>query len=182
MLIKNTSTSNVTWLEINGQTSMTVYPGEIVQCDDQYWRTAINENSNLSKVTYWSETKQTVVTMTTAEILALYTTPKTLVIAPWAWKAIIVDKIIATMDYWTAAYATYTTIEFRYTNASWTKVTANMAAILDQTADTYVSVWGIEAELAITSNAAIIAIPTTWNPITWDSDIIVTTIYREVSL
>jgi len=182
MFLKNTGTTSITGVEINGQTSMTIYAWEIVQFDDESGKTAFNENSSLEKVTYWSETKQTVVTMTTAELLAGFTTPKSLVVAPWAWKAIVVDKVIVTMDYVAAAYATNTTLEVRYTDGSWTKVTADIANMLTATADKIESVGWIEAELVMTANAAVVISVATWNPITWDSDIKVTTIYREVTI
>ncbi len=122
--------------------------------------------------------KTATVTITSAELLAMFTTPKTLVDAPAAWKAIIVDRIVASIDYGTAAYATNTTLEFRYTNGSGTKVSADVAALLNATADKAVSVGWLASELVLTPAAALVANVATDNPITWDSPITVTVVYR----
>jgi len=121
------------------------------------------------------------VTITTAEVLALNTTPKELVAAPWAWYYLVVDKIVASIDYNSAAYATNTTLEFRYGTAT-TKVSADIASLLATTADKAQSVWGIEAELACAVNDNIEANVATGDPVTWDSDVKVTITYRIQSI
>lgn len=122
------------------------------------------------------------VTITTAEVLALNTTEKTLVSAPWAGKAIIVDKIITSVDYNSAAYATNTDMEFRYTDKTGTKVSADITSLLDATADKVVTAWGIEAQLVPVVNAPVVANVATGDPVTGDSDVKVTVVYRVVSI
>ena len=121
-------------------------------------------------------------TLTTAEILTLNTTPIALVAAPGAGIGVVVERIIATMDYAGTAYATNVTMEFRYTNGSGTKVTADIAALLDATADKIVTVQGIEAALVVTANAAVVAVAATGNPATGTSDVKVTVVYRLVTI
>lgn len=125
-------------------------------------------------------TKKT--TITSAQILALFTTPISLVAAPGAGLAIVVHRITASVDYGTAAYATNVTLEFRYTNGSGTKVSADIAALLDATADKIVSVGGIEAATVLTANAAVVARVATGNPVTGDSPIAVSVDYSIVTI
>lgn len=132
-----------------------------------------------SKMSY-EVIKVATVEITSEELLAMNTTPKVIVPAAWAWTTIIVDKIIASLDYGTAAYATNTTLEFRYTDGSGTKVTADIAALLNATADKVVSVWGIEAATVLTPAAAVVALVATGDPVTWDSPITITTVYRVI--
>lgn len=120
-------------------------------------------------------------TITSAQILALNTTAKEIIPAPWAWKVVIVDKVIATIDYGTATYATNTTLEVRYGTAT-TKVTADIAWLLTATADKAVSVGGIEAELVTAINDNVKVNVATGNPITWDSNIKITAVYRVISI
>ena len=178
-IFKNNSASTKTSVELDAQTQVDLLP----------WAVAITENNSLAEsdsdfepIVYGEEVFQTEVTFTTAELLAWYTTPKTLVPAPWAGIAIVVDKIILSMDYVSAAYATNTTLEFRYTNGSGTKVTADSAAMLDATADKITSLGGIEAALVLTANAAVVACVATGNPVTGDSDIKIKTIYRKMAV
>jgi len=121
-------------------------------------------------------------TITSAELLALFTTPKSLVPAPWVWKAIQICSITATMTYSTSAYATQTTLEFRFTDGSWAKVSADIASLLNATATKVQSVEGIEAEHTLTTNAPIVACVPTANPTAWNSDIKVTVAYRIITL
>lgn len=91
----------------------------------------------------------TKVTITSAELLALNTTPKVLVAAPGTGKAVVIEKVIATMDYNSAAYATNTDLEIRYDNAAagdagGSEVTmASLDAILLKTADEVAVVAGL---------------------------------------
>lgn len=125
-------------------------------------------------------TKKT--TVTVAEMLALFTTPISLVAAPGAGKAILVHRVTGSVDYVSAAYATNTTQEVRYTNGSGTKVTADFAALVTATADKYVSVGGIEAATVLTDNAAVVVCNATGNPVTGDSPISFTVDYSIVTL
>lgn len=146
------------------------------------WVTAIWANKVLSSMISSWVLKVATITFTTAELLQWNTTPKELVAAPAVWSYIVVDRITVSVDYVSAAYATNTTLEFRYTNWSWTKVTADVAAILNTTADKVVSVWWLAAETVITPAAAVVALVATWNPITWNSDVKITVQYRILSI
>ena len=121
------------------------------------------------------------ITITSAEILALNATPKELVAAPWAWKVVVVDKIVATVDYATTAYTTNTTLEVKYGTAT-TKVSADITWLLTATADKSVSVWGIEAELVNAINDNIEINVATWEALAWDSDVKVNVVYRILSI
>jgi hypothetical protein len=79
------------------------------------------------------------VTITSAQMLALFATPITLVAAPGAGKANIFEGAVAFLDYNSAAYAGIAAgedLSVKYTNASGLQV-ANCEAtgFLDQTAD-----------------------------------------------
>lgn len=73
-------------------------------------------------------------------------------------------------------------MEFRYTDASGTKVTADMATLLDASADKFVSVKGIESALVLTANAPIIVRVATGNPATGNSPIKLHVAYRIITL
>ena len=120
--------------------------------------------------------------LTSAQVLASFTTPITLVSAPGAWKAIHVESIVASIDYNSAAYATNTTMEARYTDGSGTKVTADISSLLAVTADTIISVGGIEAQLVLTQNAPVVIRTATGNPATGNSPVTVEVFYRVVSI
>lgn len=76
------------------------------------------------------------------------------------------DSISVAVDYGSAAYATNTTLEFRYTDGSGAKVTADVAAILDATADKVNTVKGVVTELVNVANAAVVATVATGDPVT----------------
>ena len=67
------------------------------------------------------------VSVSSVDILALNATPKTLVAAPGAGKAIVVDSITLKMVTTSTQYANGGALEFRYTDASGAKVTADVA-------------------------------------------------------
>lgn len=129
-----------------------------------------------------STVTEAVVTLTSAQVLALNTTPRTLVAAPWAWKFIDVESITWYVDYNSAAYATNTTLEFRYTNASWAKVTADEAALLTATADKVNTVKAVTTELVNVVNAPVVVNVATWDPITGNSPVKFIVRYKVVTL
>ena len=122
------------------------------------------------------------VTLSSAQVLALFTTPIALVDAPGAWFAILVHRVTGAVDYNSAAYATNTTQEVRYTNGAGTKVTADFTALVTATADKFVSVGGIEAATTLTENAAVVVCNATGNPATGNSPVSFTVDYSIVSL
>jgi hypothetical protein len=97
-----------------------------------------------------------VVPLTSAAILAGNSTPFQLIAAPGAGKAI---RVMDLGLKFTAAtqYANGGALEFRYTDASGTKVTADLASAIITSASgtSYTNVEGIEASLTLTVNAGI---------------------------
>lgn len=120
------------------------------------------------------------VTLTSAQVLTLNGTPVTLVPAPGAGRGIIVHNVVGRVDYNSAAYATNTTVEFRYTDGSGTKVAVDMASLLAATADKTQHVQGATAEFTVTPNAPVVARVATGNPATGNSPIEFTVFYAEV--
>ena len=99
------------------------------------------------------------VALTSAQILALNSTPVTLVPAQGAGKIIIVDEILLEMTRTSTAYANGGALEFRYTNASGAKVTADIAASVVTTGGAgveYNHVGGVVSSLTPVANAAIV--------------------------
>lgn len=121
-------------------------------------------------------------TVLTANVLTMFTTPIAIVPAAAAGTANVVDRIIASIDYNSIAYATNTTLEFRYTNGSGTKVTADITALLTATADTVITVGGIEAALVATPAAPVVAVVATGDPTAGNSPISITAVYRVVTI
>ena len=73
--------------------------------------------------------RQASVTVTSAQILAAYTTPVTLIAAPAEDNYIIIDEIVAFNDLGTAAYAAGGTMSIRYTDGSGAKVVNDLAEV-----------------------------------------------------
>ncbi len=117
--------------------------------------------------------------LTSAQVLALHTTPITLVAAPGANTVVIVDSIDAKVVFNTTAYTGANNLEFRYTNGSGTKVTADMSStFINSASSAYDHVGGIIAELTPTANAAVVVAVPTANPGAGDSTIVFITRYR----
>jgi len=191
MLIKNTSASSKTWVELDNTTgSVTVLAWQIVSVSDDKGRAIINQDSDFEEIFYSSETREVEVTLTTTQILALNTTPIQLITAPWAGYAIAVDKVYSSLDYNSAAYATNTDLEIRYdwsavADGTGSEVTMDtLDAILLLTADAvYVTPWlWASADTAITINKWVTAIMNTWDPITWNSPLTLKVIYRIIKI
>jgi hypothetical protein len=98
------------------------------------------------------------VSLSSAQILALNATPVTLVAAPGAGKVIVVRGITFKMVTTATAYANGGALEFRYTNASGAKVTADIAAavVTAGAGTSYTSVAGVTTSLTNVANAAIV--------------------------
>ena len=126
------------------------------------------------------EIPNAVVTVTSAEVLALNTTIKELVPAQGAGTAIMVDRIVGFVDYNSVAYATNVTMEFRYTDASGAKVTADMATLLNATVDKFVTVAGVVTALVPVANSPIIVGVAAGDPVTGNSPITIFVYYTVV--
>lgn len=98
------------------------------------------------------------VALTAANIIAMGTTPVALIAAPGAGKCIIVDNISFKMTTTATVFTGGGAVEFRYTDASGTKVSADIAAaVITAVAGTsFTNVRGIEASLTGTVNAPIV--------------------------
>lgn len=100
----------------------------------------------------------TTVTLTAANIIAMGTTPVTIIAAPGTGKCVAVDNITFKMVTTATAFTGGGAVEFRYTNASGTKVTADVAgAVVTAGAGTsFTNVRGIEASLTCVENAPVV--------------------------
>lgn len=111
------------------------------------------------------------VTLTSAQILALFGTPVTVLAAPGAGKAYVIRNVYATKAAGTAyaGVATNEDIAIRYTNASGSiAATLEMTGFADSTAATQVV--GVGANCLPVANAAMVAHMTTADIITGNSD------------
>lgn len=99
------------------------------------------------------------VSLSSANLLAMNATPVTLIAAPGANRVTIVEDILFKMTRTATAYANGGALEFRYTDGSGQKVTADLASTVLTTAGaatTYTKVLGIEASMVPVVNAAIV--------------------------
>ena len=99
-----------------------------------------------------------VVPITSANFLALRTTPVTIVPTPASGKCNIVDNISFKMTATATTYANGGAVEFRYTGTSGTKVTADVAAavVTGAAGVSFTNVRGIEASLTGTVDAPVV--------------------------
>lgn len=98
------------------------------------------------------------VALSSAQILALNATPVELVPAPGSGKVVIVRGITLKMVATATAYANGGALEFRYTNASGAKVTADIAAavVTAGAGTSYTSVAGVTTSLTNVVNSPIV--------------------------
>lgn len=137
----------------------------------------------------------TTVTLTSAQILALHTTPIVLVANPGPRSFVFVEGIAGRLTYGGTAYTGANNLEFRYTNGSGIKVCADMSAtlFLNAAANTYsYSPWQVDFNRNVDSNftpvggdtgnngQVVVSVPTA-NPATGNSTIVLTTFYRIIS-
>lgn len=129
------------------------------------------------------------VTISSAEILALNATPKTLVAAPGAGLALIFEGAVAFYDYGTAAYADIAAgedIAIKYTNSSGLQVASiETTGFLDATADATRYAQAYRAASGVSSitpvaNAALVAHMLSGEITTGDSPLLMRVYYRVV--
>ena len=169
--------------------NVTILPGGITDVSTETYK-ELMMTTGFSDVTSSDEIQVVEKTITSAQLLAIYTTPINLISAPGANKAILVEKVIASIDYGTAAYATRTDLEIRYDGstagdaAGIESTMASLDAILLKTADEIAVVSGLwqADEISIVINKGISAKVATGNPTAGDSDLKIRVYYRIVSL
>jgi hypothetical protein len=129
-----------------------------------------------------ARTLQASVTLTPTQVKALHTTPVQLVAAPGAGIVALVHQITFAATFGSVAYTGANALEFRYTNASGAKVTADIAAAtLNFASGTRLAtVAGVTTELTPVANAAIVVGVPTANPAAGDSPITFLVHYSEL--
>lgn len=141
--------------------------------------------ANLQGAQYIALTRT--ITLTSAQILLLKTTPIELIPQPSALNVILVEGITARLIYGGTAYTGANNLEFRYTDASGTKVTADIgSAFLDSSASGWQHVAGITTAFAPIaggsgSNGRIVVCVPTADPAVGNSTITLTLKYRIVA-
>ena len=111
----------------------------------------------------------TAISLTSAQIKALSTTPITLVSAQGAGTLIIVDEIVLKNTYGTATYTGGNALEFRYTDASGAKVSADIAStFINLVATGYAYVRGLVTALTPVANSPIVVRVPTADPAVGD--------------
>lgn len=120
-------------------------------------------------------------TISTAEVLALRTTPKTLVAAPGAGFCIVPMAAYATLDYNSIAYDNGTdTLDIKYTGGS--ALMSFATTLVEASADINSYVEMAEAARALTADTAIVAHCSSADPTSGNSAIKIRVYYRIVPL
>lgn len=118
------------------------------------------------------------VSLSSAQILALNTTPVTLVPAPGAGRAVDVVSVTASLTAGTQ-YTGSNAVEVRYTNGSGTKVTGDLAAAWLNSATNRADK-AVAAAATLTANAAVVAFVPTANPGAGTGTVTIDVLYRVV--
>ena len=116
------------------------------------------------------------VKITSAEILALYTTPKELVPAPGAGKVLEFVGAIFFLDFNSAAYTTRGILTVKQGTTAVSDAVA-AAALVQQADDCYEQCYPLAVETELTANSALNLYCDTGNPVTGDSPIYVSISY-----
>lgn len=116
--------------------------------------------------------------ITSAEILALYTTPKVLVAAPGAGKAIEFLSAVARLDYNSATYATYGILTVKLSGGTAVSDACAAAALVQQVDDCIEFIPPVAAETELVANQGLSLFCDTGNPVTGDSPIDIHVAYR----
>jgi hypothetical protein len=119
------------------------------------------------------------VTLTTAQILALNTTPITLIPAPGASQVLILQGVYGINVFNSVAYVS-AALEFRYTNGSGTKL-AELTSGFVQSASTALAAVNVAvAQMTPVANAPLVAFVGTANPTTGNGSIKLRLYYKLV--
>lgn len=144
--------------------------------------------NDLINANYYFAISQT--TLSSSQIKALNTTPVTLVPAFGSMSTstnlnsvIIVEGITAKNYFRGTAYTGANNLEFRYTGASGTKVTADIPnTFINSASSTYNHVAGITSVFTPVINSPVVVVVPVANPATGNGQIIITVKYRIVTI
>jgi hypothetical protein len=120
-------------------------------------------------------------TLTSAQILALFTTPQTLLPAAGVGMYQEIDSITAMMKFGTIAYTGANAVEIRYFNAAGAKSTGDLAAAWLNNASTRVDKTIGVAVTEVVNAPIVVCVPTA-NPGAGDGTVTFDIKYRTVSL
>ncbi len=120
-------------------------------------------------------------TLTSASILALNTTPLTILPAPGAGNYYVIEEASASIDFNSAAYAAGGDLQLRYTDGTGAIVASFPEAFVEATADD-ARFNGQQAMVDVAINAPIVAFAATSDPTTGDSPISINLTYRIESI
>lgn len=161
VFVKNSalSTANVTVAAASGDAifgNTVCAPGQILKFESD--GAGIWYGSVYGTTSGGSTIATNVIPVTSANLLAIRTTPLAIVATPASGKCNILDNISFKMVTTATQYTSGGALEFRYTGTSGTKVTADIAAaVVTTTAGTsFTNVRGIEASLTGTVDAPIV--------------------------
>lgn len=118
--------------------------------------------------------------LTTAELLALFTTPKELVATPGTKYVHEFISAVLVLNYAGTAYATRGDLRVKEDDESGTTLsdTIALADLLDNTADTVRTMQALSADVALSAGAALVLTVATGNPATGTSPLLVKIAYR----
>lgn len=124
------------------------------------------------------------VTIATGDVLTLHGTPYTLVAAPGAGKAVIIEGLSCKLVFNSVAYTGSNALEVRYTDGSGAKLTADLSsAFLNSASGTnYAYVAGVTSQLTPVANAAVVVAVPSANPGAGNSPLVFKVKYRIVTL
>lgn len=127
--------------------------------------------------------RTTSVTVVTGSVLTLNTTPVELVAAPGAGKVILIEEITGKLVFNSVAYTGSNALEFRYTNGSGAKVTADLSsAFLNSASGTnYATVKSVVTAVTPVANAPVVVFVPSANPGAGNSPLVFKVKYRIVT-
>lgn len=136
---------------------------------EYYLSTPVNGNNDVTL-------GRAYITLTSAQILALNTTPITVIPAPGAGQLIQVDNAVLRLNFNTTAYTGTNAIQFSYTNGSGAVVTASPPASFLNSVATAFYCAPDAAVLAVVNAPVVVSVPTA-NPAAGNSTLSIEVFY-----